>query len=83
MTFESELLDKAIATGKDAIAIAESISGDRDLYKSLCATQAEIIKAHEATLAEIEWLCDGREDIDNNGGPNLAMQIMTRIKGDA
>ncbi len=32
-------------------------------------------------IAEIEWLCDGREDIDNNGGPNLAMQIMTAIRG--
>ncbi len=35
----------------------------------------------EQTLDEIEWLCDGREDIDNNGGPNLAMQIMTAIRG--
>jgi hypothetical protein len=82
MTFESQLIDKAIATGKDAIAIAESISAERDLYKSLCSTQAEIIKAHEATMDEIEWLCDGRQDIDNNGGPNLAMQIISCIRND-
>lgn len=26
-------------------------------------------------LKEIEWHCEGREDIDNNGGPNLAMRV--------
>ena len=61
------LIDEAIAAGKDAVAIGEKLLSERDDFA--------------AKLSEIEWLCDGREDIDNNGGPNLAMQIMQTIRG--
>ncbi len=72
---EQELLDTRL--DRDALG------AERDLYRSLCATQEEIIKAYEKTIDEIEWLCDGRVDIDNNGGPNLAMQIISAILHDS
>jgi len=50
---------------------------------SEATANAEFIVRACNALDEIEWLCDGREDIDGNGGPNLAMQILQVIRGDA
>jgi hypothetical protein len=62
-----------------------------DAFDAKCASilrSAQLISDQRDALGvkfrklveEIEWLCDGREDIDNNGGPNLAMQIMQAIR---
>lgn len=61
--------------------------GDMDLHRANArliaaapALAARVVEL-EKRIAEIEWLCDGREDIDGNGGPNLAMQIMQALRG--
>jgi hypothetical protein len=56
-------------------------------YKSLCKSQHEVIKGYEEQEAvwltlvrDIEFECDGHEDIDNNGGPNFAMRVMNHVR---
>lgn len=50
------------------------------------AKRALELKSERNNLAkvikEISWLCDGREDIDSDGHPNLAMKIMQIINGE-
>ena len=41
---------------------------------------AKKIRLYRAAFEEIAWECDGKEDIDGNGNPNLAMRIASIIK---
>jgi hypothetical protein len=55
------------------------VSGDRAFNIESAANARLIVAAPNllAALREIEWIFDGQEDINNNGGPNDAMKALT------
>lgn len=49
-----------------------------EAVEKLSVTALRVKKERDALLTalqEIEWHCEGREDITDNGGPNLAMCV--------
>jgi hypothetical protein len=52
-----------------------------DMDAALIRGQRNRIEELERRLEEIEWLVEDSVDINENGGPNLAMQVMTIVKG--
>lgn len=50
---------------------------ERDAGSELC----DRLDAVHERIAEVRELLDGQEDINDNGGPNLVMQVMTILNG--
>jgi hypothetical protein len=77
-----ELLDEAIRQRTRAELAEEQVKKYVGAWdKSIVTREAAERRCVELEklLDEVRWLCDGREDIDGAGGPNLAMQIQTAI----
>jgi hypothetical protein len=61
---------------KRAVANCFELTEENRANARLIAAAPDLL----AALKEIEWMFDGQEDINNNGGPNDAMKALAVVR---